>query len=110
MKPQCIDYISISRLTAALCPDRTIACDVGKEFTRKIAPEHVPNIPHAAQSLPIKHLKQAPSLFRREPVPDPDPKFLDALYPSDSGGQVRAEQASVRGFICQAADGSEAGD
>jgi hypothetical protein len=36
-------------------------------------------IPDAAQRLTIKHLKQAPGLFGSEPIPDPNPKSLDAL-------------------------------
>ncbi len=64
-------------------------------------------IPDAAQRLPIKHLKQAPPLFGREPIPDPNPKFFDALYSANSCGQVRAEQAGVRGFIREAANGGE---
>ena len=64
-------------------------------------------IPDAAQRLPIKHLKEAPPLFRSEPIPDPNSKFLDALYSADSSSQIRAEQSGVRDFIREAANGGE---
>ncbi len=65
-------------------------------------------IPNAAQGLTIKYRKQAPPLFGRKPISDPNSKFLDTFYSTDSGRQVRAEQAGVCGFISEAANGGEA--
>ncbi len=39
------------------------------------------------------------------PIANANADLLGALH--DSGSQVRTEQASVCGFVCQAADGSE---
>jgi hypothetical protein len=65
-------------------------------------------IPDAAQGLTIKHLKQAPPLFRREPISRSELQVPDALYTTNSDRQVRAEQAGIGGFIREAANGGGA--
>jgi hypothetical protein len=43
--------------------------------------------------------QQSPSLLRREPVPQTNPKSAHALDPSDAGGELRTEQPGIGRFI-----------
>ena len=59
------------------------------------------------QSLRVRRLQQPATFFRCEPVTESHAELLDALYASDTGGQLWAEQARVRGFVGKPPNSSE---
>jgi hypothetical protein len=68
--------------------------------TRPEAPDHA--LPSIA-----RRREPATAFFGGEPVPQAYTDFLHAFDPSDTRGQIRAQEPAVGGFIGQAADGSQ---
>jgi len=64
-------------------------------------------IPLALKRIRVKHLPERSCLIGSEPVPQTDAEVLRPFDSPDAGGKVRAEQAGISGFICEASNGRE---
>jgi hypothetical protein len=64
-------------------------------------------ISDSAEGVPVEYVEHPFSLLGCEPVAHPNAKLLGTFDPTDSGGEVRAQQACISGFIRKAADSRE---
>jgi hypothetical protein len=55
----------------------------------------------------IWNLPQGPCLFSREPATETNAEVLRPFDPPNATSEIRAEQAGIRGLVCQASDGRE---
>lgn len=65
-------------------------------------------VPFALQSLGIGTLPEGFALFGRQPVSQSYSEFLDAFHSPDTGGEIRAQETTVGGFVSEPPYGPEA--
>jgi hypothetical protein len=59
-----------------------------------------------APQIPTLKYRQEPSaLFGRQPIANPHSMFLNAFNSSDPRGKVWAQEPTIRGLVCKAANG-----
>ena len=65
-------------------------------------------VPFALQSLGIGTLPEGLALLGRQPVSQSHSEFLDAFHSPDTGGEIRAKEAAIGGFVSEPRYGPEA--
>jgi hypothetical protein len=65
-------------------------------------------VPFALQSLGVGTLPEGFALFGCQPVSQSHSEFLDAFHSPDTGGEIRAKETAICGFVCQPSHRPEA--